>query len=47
MFFRIIGKTRNAEIGNGKQKMRKWVETGNGAYRNGNTIFLVKGREVT
>ena len=42
-----IGKTRNGEIGNGKREMRKWVKTGNGAHRNGNTIFLIKGGEVT
>jgi len=43
----FIGKTRSRKIGNGKREMRKWVETGNGAHRNGNTIFLIKGGEVT
>ena len=39
-----ISTTRNEEIGNWKREIRKWVEMGNGAHRNGNknALFLIK-----
>ena len=30
------------ELGSWQREMRKWVETGNGAHRNGNTLLKSK-----